>query len=96
MRIRSLVIVPSKELVDQVTDVFKEFAHVVKLRCLGLTSAQKIKNEEKELTEDGVDVAVSTIDRVERHHERNSLFVSKLRFLVIDEVDTLIDSGNEE
>ena len=39
LRVRSLVIVPSKELVDQVTDVCKGFAHVVKLKCLALTGA---------------------------------------------------------
>lgn len=47
--------------------MFKDFAHNVKLRCLGLTSVNKIKNEEDDLTNEGVDVAVTTIDRLERH-----------------------------
>ena len=96
LRIRSLVVVPSKELVDQVSEVCKEFAHVVKLKVMGLSSAQKFSIEREALKEQGVDVVVSTLDRLMRHNEKKSLFISKLRYLVIDEIDTLIDSGNEE
>ena len=74
----------------------KGFAHVVKLKCLGLTGAQKFKVEKDILQETGVDIAVGTIDRLLKHKEHKSLFISKLKFLIIDEVDTLIDSGNEE
>ena len=41
-------------------------------------------------------MCVTTIDRLVRHNEKKTLYISKLRYLVIDEIDTLIDSGNEE
>lgn len=39
----------------------------------------------------GVDVLVSTLDRVDKHREH--LFLGGLSHLIIDELDTLIDAS---
>lgn len=62
-RIRSLVVVPTKELVDQVCETSKEYTKPLKLSCSGL-GVLRFKLEKALLQEKGTDLAVATLDRL--------------------------------
>ena len=90
-----IIIVPSKELVEQILSVCKSFIHFIKLKAGGIGLAQSF-SQEKKMLDEGVDVLITTIDRLENHRKKDNVFLSKAMFFVIDEADTLIDSGFKE
>jgi len=48
---------------------------------------------EREEFKKGSDIVVTTIDRLEKHRQRGSLYFSNLKYLVVDEMDTIMDAG---
>ena len=87
-----MVLVPNRELAEQVLEVFKLFKYEVPMKYFALFSGQKYKIERDKL-KDGVDVLVTTPDRLQKHRERERLFFSSLLTVVVDEIDTLLDAG---
>jgi superfamily II DNA/RNA helicase len=65
------------------------------LKHFGLYPGQNHTIETDKLAQ-GVDVLVSTFDRMQHRRDGQKLFLSHLDSLVIDEFDTFIDSGAEE
>lgn len=51
---------------------------------------------EKKALDEGVDVLIGTPDRLERHREKGSLFLSQVQYFVVDEADTFLDSGYKD
>ena len=92
-RPRVLVIAPTNELCDQITDVLKVFSHNMKFRVLCVKRNSRGKCAEK--LENGVDIVVSTPGQLDWHFQRGSLFLSKLEMLIIDEADTTIEDFKE-
>lgn len=88
----AIIIVPSKELIEQILSICKSFIHHIKLKAGGIGLIHSYMQEKKMLDE-GVDILISTIDRLESHRKKGNVFLSKAMFMVIDEADTLIDSG---
>lgn len=92
---RLLVVVPSRELVKQVVGTFKTLAHHIKFRTFGvhLGVARRSLRTNLEQTERPIDVLVSTPAAVLRYMQKDPLFSMKeLRYLVVDEADSLMDS----
>lgn len=52
--------------------------------------------EEKAALEEGVDILISTPERLEKLKQRKFLMMSNLSFFVVDEADTFLDSGYQE
>ena len=48
---------------------------------------------QKQLLGDSVDVVVSTLDRLEKHLNRKQVFLSQVRYFIVDEADTFVDAG---
>ena len=95
-RPRSLVIVPNRELAIQVMDdALKPFHYQVPLKFFSLYSGQSHSIETRKLKE-GVDCLVATLDRLQYRRDGDKLFISNLSTLVIDELDTFMDSGKED
>ncbi len=44
----------------------------------------------------GIDILISTIDRFEKHREKNNVFLSNVNYLVIDEADTFLDNSYKD
>ena len=65
------------------------------MRHFGIFPGQNHKIESDKLTS-GVDCLVSTIDRLQHRRDGDKLFLSRVESLVIDEFDTLVDSGHED
>ena len=93
---RSLILVPSRELAMQVHyDALKPFQYEIPLKFFSLYSGQSHRIETDKLNE-GIDVLVSTYERFKYRREGEKVFLSNVSSLVIDELDTFLDSGNEE
>ena len=92
---RALIIVPTRELAQQVEEVAKQFIYEVPLKIKCLFVGQKFTSE-KDFLETGVDILISTPERFKKHWNKQNTFITGLKFLVIDELDTLLDAGTEK
>jgi hypothetical protein len=97
MRPRAVVVVPTRELVTQVTTVAKRLAHVYKLRIRALSAAHSERVEANALVSHAsavaCDLLVTTPGRFAAHRASRSLFVSEIAFAAFDEADVLCDRG---
>ncbi|KAJ2834572.1 hypothetical protein GGI24_000312 [Coemansia furcata] len=92
-RPRALVLVPSRELVKQVTGTLKKIGHTAKMRTVGLHLGVT-RRHLRELVEQGpIDVLVSTPGAILRYMGRDPLLSpADIRRLVVDEADSMMDS----
>lgn len=91
-RPRGLVLVPGRELGDQVSRVFKSLTHQTRLRvrtALGGTAKQVARQN----VGGAFDILVATPGRLEQLLASNELWLGDVRILVLDEADQLIDRG---
>ncbi len=89
---RAAVIVPTRELGEQVSKVFKPFTHTTRLRVrtvLGGTTLEVAKRNIKGPFE----VLVATPGRLVQLMERELVKLQDVRILVFDEVDQMLDPG---
>jgi len=94
-RPRAIIFVPNKELVLQTLDVIKSFCHTVKLKAGALSGADPYTREKNMLNE-GVDILVTTPDKFDKHYGKKNVFLSQMKYLVVDEMDTFLDAGYGE
>ena len=78
-----------------VKESLKPFQYEVPLKHGGLMPNGSHKIEEQKL-EAGLDCVVATLERLQLRRDRQKIFLSHLNTLVIDEFDTLVDSGLED
>ncbi len=90
--IRGLILVPTRELANQISKVVAEIALQTHLRVLGLYGGVEQENQIKTLNE-GVDVLVTTPGRMFDLISQGFVDVSKLEIFVLDEADLLLDLG---
>lgn len=91
-RPRAVVIVPTRELGEQVSKVFKPFTHTTRLRVrtvLGGTTLEIAKRNIKGPFE----VLVATPGRLVKLLERRLINLSDVRFFVFDETDQMLDQS---
>ncbi|KAM9331982.1 ATP-dependent RNA helicase DDX51 [Pholidichthys leucotaenia] len=101
--VRALVVLPSKELAQQVHRVFSLYAEGTGLRVLLLAGQRCFSTEQASLSElrGGVnrslaDIIVATPGRLVDHVNKSSgLSLEHLRFLIIDEADRMIDGMHQ-
>ena len=90
---RVLVLVPTRELAQQVADVLSKMARDARhLGTLLLIGGEPIGKQLMRLRERPA-IIVGTPGRVEDHLSRGSLSLSNATFLVLDEVDRMLDMG---
>ncbi|XP_058463984.1 probable ATP-dependent RNA helicase Dbp73D [Malaya genurostris] len=97
--IRALVILPVKELAEQVFGVFAKLCEGTKVRPILLSQKQSFSVEQMKLVDsfDGeympkVDLIVTTAGRLVEHlHSTVGFTLRHLRFLIIDEADRVMD-----
>jgi superfamily II DNA/RNA helicase len=89
---RAAVIVPTRELGEQVSKVFKLFTHTTRLRVrtvLGGTTLEVAKRNIKGPFE----ILVATPGRLVQLMDRNLISLNDIRILVFDEADQMLDQG---
>lgn len=94
-RPRAIVLTATKELVVQGRQVGKQISHHSKLKVEGLGIGRSLK-EEKQSIINGVDLLMSTYSRLSMQLRQNNLYTSHLKWIVIDETDTLFETGRIE
>ena len=91
-RPRAAVIVPSRELGEQVSKVFKPFTHTTRLRVrtlLGGTTSEVARRNIKGAFE----ILVATPGRLIQMMDQELLDLSDVRVLIFDEADQMLDKG---
>lgn len=90
--IKCLVLVPTRELAIQITEVFLELGKHLKVRsfCLfgGVEQEEQINKLEK-----GIDLLVATPGRMFDLNHQGHLDLSRVEILVLDEADQMLDLG---
>lgn len=89
---RALVLVPTKELVQQVTDYFISLARHTDLRTIALFGGVGPKSQ-REALEAGCDIIVATPGRFMELYLKEAIVTKKLKHLVLDEADRMMDMG---
>ena len=89
--IQGLVLTPTRELAEQITKELTDFSKYKKLEVTAVYGGLSIINQIKRL--ETAEIVVGTPGRVLDHLERNSIDLSGVNTLVIDEADRMFDMG---
>ncbi len=90
--IRCLVLVPTRELADQVYQSFQTYGFNLPLRCAVAYGGVPMEPQLAKLRK-GLDVLVATPGRLLDLHRKGSLEFGQLTALVLDEADRMLDLG---
>ncbi|SAL65665.1 ATP-dependent RNA helicase DbpA [Caballeronia telluris] len=92
-RLQALVLCPTRELADQVTQEIRRLARAEdNIKILTLCGGTPMRPQIASL-EHGAHIAVGTPGRIMDHLERGTLTLDALRTLVLDEADRMLDMG---
>jgi ATP-dependent RNA helicase RhlE len=89
---RILVLVPTRELAEQVHASFRRYGENLPLRTLAAYGGVSINPQMMTLRK-GVDILVATPGRLLDLHRQNALKFGQVRTLVLDEADRMLDLG---
>jgi superfamily II DNA/RNA helicase len=89
---RALVLVPTRELAVQVSEVLEPLADEAGLRIVAVYGGAEIERQVKKLRR-GVDVVIATPGRLIDLGDRGELSVADIETLVLDEADRMADMG---
>jgi superfamily II DNA/RNA helicase len=90
--IQAIVLVPTRELAQQVLDVLSDIGRSRGLRTVGLLGGHALKRDFAALHEQP-HVAVGTPGRIIDHLRRETLNLRRVRYAVLDEADQMLDIG---
>ncbi|KAI9542684.1 Nucleolar RNA helicase 2 [Dissostichus eleginoides] len=88
-----LVLTPTRELAIQVAKDFKDVSKRLSLTCFYGGSSY---NPQIEAIRNGIDILIGTPGRIKDHLQNQKLDLSKLKHVVLDEVDQMLDMGFTE
>lgn len=90
--LRGLVLVPTRELVEQVSKSLSEYGKYLKVKhtkIMGGTSRTK----QAEVLSGGIDIVVATAGRLLDLEREELIDLSSVNFIVLDEADTMLEMG---
>jgi len=91
-RLRCLVLEPTRELAVQVDEAFQNFKKFTNLRAHVIFGGVGY-GPQREAIARGLDIVVATPGRLLDHLEQRSFNLDDLQFLILDEVDRMLDMG---
>lgn len=95
-RVQALVLTPTRELAIQVAEAFHSYAkHLGRVRVLPVYGGQSISQQIRHLRS-GVQIVVGTPGRIMDHIRRETIDISALKMVVLDEADEMLNMGFEE
>ncbi len=92
--IQGLVLTPTRELAEQVSEALREFAYYKGLEVVPVYGGVAIGHQKKKLVY--ADIIVATPGRLLDHLRQSSVDFSKVDYLVLDEADRMWDMGFKE
>ncbi|MDB5328960.1 MAG: cshA 1 [Phycisphaerales bacterium] len=90
-----LILVPTRELAMQVAEVMHKYGHKLKITVIPIYGGHSFGQQQRML-ERGVDVVVATPGRAVDHIRRQTLDLSGISILALDEADEMLDMGFAE
>jgi len=90
--LRALVIVPTRELAAQVGDSIRDYSKYLPYNTAIIFGGVGINPQITKLRR-GVDIVVATPGRLLDHLQRGTINLSKVKTLVLDEADRMLDMG---
>ena len=90
--VRALVLLPTRELADQVAQQIKLYAKYTQLRSTVVFGGMDMKPQTAELKK-GVEVLVATPGRLLDHIEAKTAVLNQVEYVVLDEADRMLDIG---
>ncbi len=93
--VRALVLVPVRELADQIVKAGKELTQFTEQYLVSITGGRDFKLQEKSLKRIP-DIVVATPGRLIEHLENESFSLADIDVLVLDEADRMLDMGFQE
>jgi ATP-dependent RNA helicase DeaD len=89
--LQALILVPTRELADQVAKSIRQFSQNKKLNTLAIYGGMDMNQQIRMLRH--ADVVVGTPGRILDHLKRRTINFSGIKILVLDEVDRMFDMG---
>jgi len=89
--IQSLVLTPTRELAEQITQSLEKFSKYNPLRIIPVYGGVSINPQITAL--ETADVVIGTPGRILDHIERRTINLTKIKSLVLDEADRMLDMG---
>ena len=90
--VRALILTPTRELAQQIEDSITAYGRFMSLQSLAVFGGVNIQNQLKRLRR-GVDIVIATPGRLLDHLDRQSIDLSNVEVLVLDEADRMFDMG---
>jgi ATP-independent RNA helicase DbpA len=91
--VQAMVLCPTRELADQVTQEIRRLARFAdNIKVLSLVGGATLRNQATSL-ENGVHIVVGTPGRIMDHMARGHLKLDELNTLILDEADRMLDMG---
>ncbi|NQU98629.1 DEAD/DEAH box helicase [Candidatus Woesearchaeota archaeon] len=89
--VQALVLSPTRELAEQVKESIKQLSHGKHLRIMSVYGGVSINPQIHDLT--NAEVVVATPGRLLDHLNRRTIDLSRVKILVLDEADRMLDMG---
>jgi ATP-dependent RNA helicase RhlE len=90
--VRALVLLPTRELADQVAQQVKAYAKYTNIRSAVVFGGMDMKPQTLELKA-GVEILVATPGRLLDHIEAKNCVLNQVEYVVLDEADRMLDIG---
>ena len=90
--VQGLVLVPTRELAQQVLAVLADLAQPFGMRAVGLLGGHALEGDFRAL-EQGPQIVVGTPGRIKDHLRRGTLSLRQVRLAILDEADQMLDIG---
>lgn len=92
---QALIIVPTRELANQIDQVVEAFAYFTGVSSMAIYGGGDGKSFDREKTaiQAGTDILIATPGRLIAHIQLGYVKFRKIRFLVLDEADRMLDMG---
>jgi ATP-dependent RNA helicase DeaD len=90
--IQAIILAPTRELAVQITGEIQRFSRHSGVRYVTIYGGQSINVQFDELKR-GVEIVVATPGRLIDHIKRGSVKLSHVKYVILDEADTMLDMG---
>jgi ATP-dependent RNA helicase RhlE len=91
--IRALVLTPTRELAQQVSESFRKYGNNSGIRNTLLYMAEFLRNLRPKSLEKGVDILIATPGRLLDLMQQRFINLNNIKILVLDEADRMLDMG---
>ncbi len=91
MGVQSLILAPTRELAEQISIAMNKFSRYNNLKIISIYGGVSINPQIRNLQ--SADVVIGTPGRILDHINRKSINLSRIKILVLDEADRMLDMG---